>query len=479
MTTGAGGARRARKAAVRPIAAALLAIFVAGGAAAQERVVPESRAEIQFSYAPVVKRTAPAVVNIYTRTVVHQRVSPLFDDPFFRQFFGGRFPGMSRERVENSLGSGTIVDPSGVIVTNYHVIANADQITVALADRREFDAKIVRSDERSDLAILKIDTKGEKLPYLKFGDPDELEVGDLVLAIGDPFNVGQTVTSGIVSALARTNVGIGDFRSFIQTDAAINPGNSGGPLVNMNGEVVGINTAIFSRSGGSHGVGFAIPATMARAVLRAALTGAPATHPWIGISGETVTAQVAEAVGLAKPEGVVVKEIHPLSPARKSGLKPGDVIESVDGKEVDDVGALKFKIATLAAGDSVTLGVLRNGESYSAKVTVIAPPESPPRDETKIGGDNPLGGTTVANLSPALADELGMDDMLRGVVVTAVAPRSTAGRLGFEANDMVLALNGAEIKSVDGLKKAVGAPRRDWDFTIERNGRVRKFTVGR
>jgi len=476
---GAGRAPNRRGAVARVMAAALLAGFVAGGPAAADKVVPETRTELQFSFAPVVKRTAPAVVNIYTRTVVKRNVSPLFDDPFFRRFFGGGFPGMSRERVERSLGSGTIVDASGIIVTNHHVVANADQITVALADRREFEATVMRSDERSDLAILKIDTKGEALPYLKFGDADELEVGDLVLAIGDPFNVGQTVTSGIVSALARTNIGIGDFRSFIQTDAAINPGNSGGPLVNMKGEVVGINTAIFTRSGGSHGVGFAIPATMAKAVLRAALTGAPATHAWIGISGETVSAGIAEAMGMDKPEGVLVKEVHALSPARKAGLKPGDVIRAVDGKNVDDIATLEFKIATLAAGDAVSLDVLRGGKAYSIKVTVIAPPESPPRNETTVGGDNPFAGATVADLSPALADELGMDDMVRGVVVTAIAPGSTAARLEFETGDMLLSLNGSAIESVAGLQKAVGAPVRSWQIKIERQGRVREFTASR
>lgn len=239
-------------------------------AAAGTRVVPDSRAEIQLSFAPLVKRVAPAVVNIYTRRTVETRASPLFSDPFFQQFFGDRFmpPGFggpTQRRVQNSLGSGVLVAADGLVVTNHHVIDGSDQITVVLADRREFEATLLGSDERTDLAILRIDARGEALPYLTLGNSDELEVGDLVLAIGNPFGVGQTVTSGIVSALSRTAIpGAGEYRAFIQTDAAVNPGNSGGALVTMDGALVGINTAIFSRSGGSHGIGFAIPPTWFR-----------------------------------------------------------------------------------------------------------------------------------------------------------------------------------------------------------------------
>jgi len=460
------------------MALALCAAPVPGQQArAQAKVVPESRAQIEYSYAPLVKETAPAVVNIYTRKVVKQQVSPLFNDPLFQRFFGKGFPGMTRERVQNSLGSGVIVDPSGVIVTNHHVIAGADQITVALADRREFEAKVVRSDERTDLAVLKIDAKGEKLPYLRFGDSDALEVGDIVLAIGNPFGVGQTVTSGIVSALARTKVGVSDYRYFIQTDATINPGNSGGALIDMKGDLVGINTALYSRSGGWQGIGFAIPATMVEAVLRAALAGGPVAHPWLGVSGEAVTAEAAKALGLTRPEGVLIKAIHPLSPAAAS-LRVGDVVTQVNGHDVEDGEALKYRIATLAVGDVATLGVLRDGHrGRQVEVKLIAPPEKPPRDATRIPGTNPLQGATVANLSPALADELGVDDMLKGVIVTEIAEQSAAAQFEFRPGDLVLRVDGAAVDSVATLVRLLGAPRTSWRIAVGRNGRVLNLTV--
>ncbi|MEX1147469.1 MAG: trypsin-like peptidase domain-containing protein, partial [Sphingomonadales bacterium] len=246
-----------------------------GGATAQERAVPQSQADVQLSFAPVVKAVTPAVVNIYTRRVVRSdpQASPFFDDPFFRRFFGdGPAMGTPRERVQRSLGSGVIVSADGIIVTSHHVIGEADQITVALYDRREFEAEVVLSDESTDLAVLRIDTEGEELPHLELRDSDTLEVGDLVLAIGNPFGVGQTVTSGIVSAVARTNVGVSDYQFFIQTDAAINPGNSGGALVTLDGKLAGINTAIYSRTGGSIGIGFAIPSNMVGSVVVAAVT---------------------------------------------------------------------------------------------------------------------------------------------------------------------------------------------------------------
>ena len=272
-----------------------------------ETQAPTSRETIRLTFAPIVKKAAPAVVNVYSRRVVRAR-SPLFDDPFFRRFFGEDSPfGLNRERVQNSLGSGVILDPDGLIVTNHHVIVDADEIRVVLSDRREFEAKVVLSDEHSDLAVLKIDLHGGHLPALPIGDSDELEVGDLVLAIGNPFGVGQTVTSGIVSALARS-IGAADFRSFIQTDAAINPGNSGGALVDLDGKLVGINTAIFSRSGGSMGIGFAIPSAMVRVVLEAARHGGKFVRPWLGASGEAVTADIAEALKLQHPMGVLVKD---------------------------------------------------------------------------------------------------------------------------------------------------------------------------
>ncbi|HKF70352.1 MAG TPA: trypsin-like peptidase domain-containing protein, partial [Stellaceae bacterium] len=299
-----------------------------GPAVAQ--TAPRSREAIRLSFAPIVKQAAPAVVNVFSRRVVRTSASPFADDPFFRRFFGNRSPfGLPQERVQNSLGSGVIIDPDGLIVTNHHVIQEAQEITVVLSDRREFEAKVLRSDERTDLAVLKIDQKGERLPTLELGDSDALQVGDLVLAIGNPFGVGQTVTSGIVSGLARTAIGISDFRSFIQTDAAINPGNSGGALVDVDGKLVGINTAIYSRSGGSIGIGFAIPTSMVRAVVEGAKTGKLIARAWLGATGQPVTAEIAQAAGLDRPRGALVKEVVAESPAAQAGIRPGDVIVAI------------------------------------------------------------------------------------------------------------------------------------------------------
>ena len=276
------------------------------GASAQERRVPSSTTEVRLSYAAVVQKAAPAVVNVYAARTVTTR-NPLFEDPFFRRFFGA--PGMPgpNEQQQRSLGSGVLVDPAGLVVTNHHVIDGADQVKVSLADRREFEAEIVLKDARSDLAVLRIKASGERFPALEFADSDALQVGDLVLAIGNPFAVGQTVTHGIISALARTQVGITDYQFFIQTDAAINPGNSGGALVDMSGKLVGINTAIFSRGGGSIGIGFAIPANMVRVVVASARGGANVVkRPWLGARLQAVTSEIAESIGLKRPAGALV-----------------------------------------------------------------------------------------------------------------------------------------------------------------------------
>jgi len=350
-----------------------------------ENRLPRSREEIHLSYAPLVRKSAPAVVNIYTKRVVQQRRSPFADDPFFRRFFGDAF-GVPQKRVQNSLGSGVIVRPEGIIVTNHHVIDKADQITVVLSDRRELDAKLILSDEKTDLAVLRVDTKGEPLPFLKVSNSDELEVGDLVIAIGNPFGVGQTVTSGIVSALARAAEGISDFSFFIQTDAAINPGNSGGALVAMDGRLIGVNTAIFSKSGGSMGLGFAIPANMVAKVVDSALHGAKIVRPWFGAAGQEVTSDLAATLGLRRPVGVLISEIYSESPAARAGLKSGDVIVHLNQREVADPKALRFRIATLNVGGTASLTVIRQGKNLS-HISHIAPaPEIPSRNITKVGG---------------------------------------------------------------------------------------------
>ena len=320
--------------------------------------VPFGRAEMELSFAPLVKNTAPAVVNVYASQKVAAR-SPFAGDPFFEQFFGDqRMP----PRVQQSLGSGVLVDPSGIVVTNFHVIRDADTVKVATSDGREFTSKTLLKDESLDLAVLKIEAP-QPFPVIGIGNSDALEVGDLVLAIGDPFGVGQTTTSGIVSALARSNLGISDFGFFIQTDAAINPGNSGGALINMRGELVGINTAIYSRSGGSIGIGFAIPSNMVRAVVASAKSGNDYfERPYIGATFDAVTAQIAEALGLDKPSGALISDVIAGGPAAKAGLKPGDVVLGMNGAPIEHVEALGYRLATQPIGATASFDVLSQGE---------------------------------------------------------------------------------------------------------------------
>lgn len=473
---------------VKRLLACLTAIGVAlggmaSGEAAAATQVPGSAEEVTLSFAPLVKKAAPAVVNIYTRKVVQTRqVSPLFNDPFFRRFFGegfGRGLGQPQQRVQNSLGSGVIVNADGLIVTNHHVIDGADEITVVLADRRDFEATVVGKDERTDLAVLRIDTKGEKLPFLEFRDSDTLQVGDLVLAIGDPFGVGQTVTSGIVSALARTHVGISDLNFFIQTDAAINPGNSGGALVTMDGKVAGINTAIFSKSGGSHGIGFAIPSNMVRSVIAALTHGGRLIRPWMGASGQTVTAEIAASLGMARPMGVLINTIDPRSPAREAGIEVGDVLLAVNGQTVDDPQGLRFRLAILTVGKTADLTIWRRGQARDVTLRLVAPPEDPPRDTTEIDGTNPLSGATVANMSPALADELGLDAAESGVFVLELRRGATAGGLGFRPGDRILAINGDEIVSVSQLKTVLARKVDRWRISLSRGGKALNWVIDR
>ena len=447
-----------------------LVLALGGTARAEGRVVPGSRAEMQMSFAPVVRDVAPAVVNVYSKRVVQERPqSPLFNDPFVKQFFGDRFSfGMPQERVQQSLGSGVIVGADGVIVTNNHVVANGDVFTVALADRREFEAELILADERTDLAILKIDTEGASLPALTFRDSDALEVGDLVLAIGNPFGVGQTVTSGIVSALARTQVGATDYQFFIQTDAAINPGNSGGALVTMDGQLVGINTAIFSRSGGSVGIGFAIPSNMVRAVADSAVGGSTGVErPWLGADLQVVTSDLAESLGLDRPGGAMVQRTYPDGPA---GLETGDVIYEVDGREVIDPQSVRYRLATKGVGGRIDIKYRRNGAASRARIALEAAPEDPPREIADLTGRHPFSGATVGNLSPAFAEELQLDPFQRGVVVLRVKRGSAAHRLRIQPGDMIRAVGSDEVDSVEELQHMTSERRAEWEFTIERGG---------
>jgi Do/DeqQ family serine protease len=438
-------------------------------AIAQDVRVPSSAGEIRLSYAPVVKRVAPAVVNVYAARVVENRV-PMFDDPIFRRFFGGGGLGGPREQVQRSLGSGVIVDPSGLVVTNFHVIENADQIKVSLTDKREFEADIVLKDQRSDLAVLRLKDVRERFAAIDLGDSDAIQVGDVVLALGNPFGVGQTVTHGIVSAVARTQVGITDYQFFIQTDAAINPGNSGGALVDLGGRLVGINTAIFSRSGGSQGIGFAIPANMVRAVIASAQGGsAVVRRPWLGAKLQAVTPEIAESLSLKRPVGALVSSVAAKSPAARAGLRTGDLLVSVDGQTVDDANAFDYRFATKALGGQAQIGVMRAGREIKLAIALEAAPETP-REETVIKARSPLLGAKVANLSPALADELRLDTETKGVAVTEVEAGSMAQNFGLQRGDLVLAVNNAKIETTQDLVRAVSQPSRLWRLTIQRGG---------
>ncbi len=448
----------------------LIAIFLlalaALPAAAQQRFVP-TQSELKASFAPVVQRVAPAVVNVYAAKVVRDQ-NPLFQDPIFRRFFG--VPGGGGNQIQRSLGSGVIVDPSGLVVTNVHVIEGADEVKVALADKREFEAEIVLKDKRSDLAVLRLKNVRERFSVLQFANSDALQVGDVVLAIGDPFGVGQTVTHGIVSALARTQVGITDYQFFIQTDAAINPGNSGGALVDLDGRLVGINTAIFSRSGGSQGIGFAIPANMVRVVVASAEHGGKAVErPWLGAKLQAVTPDIADSLGLKTPTGALVTSVDRDSPAAQAGLKPGDLILSVDKQTVDDPNAFDYRFATKPLGGTAELGVLRAGKESSARVALRVAPELP-RDEITIRSRSPFSGARVANLSPALADELQLQNADQGVVILDVDAGSYASNVGFRRGDIIVSVNGQNISKTRDLARATEAPNRTWRIRINRGG---------
>ena len=456
----------------------IVAVALWAAPAMAQDAVPTSPQQITLTFAPVVKMVAPAVVNIYTKKVVKQQaLSPFFDDPFFKQFFGDDFSfGRSRERIQNALGSGVIVQPDGLVVTNNHVINGADEIRVVLNDGREFPGKVVAQDEQLDLALVRFDTKGAKLPTLAFRDSDDLEVGDLVLAIGDPFGVGQTVTSGIVSGLARTRTGINDFGFFIQTDAAINPGNSGGALVTTDGKLVGINTAIYSQSGGSIGIGFAIPSNIVRAVVDAEANGGKLVRPWIGVTGEALSADIAESLGFEKPGGVVVKELFPGGPADQAGMKPGDVLTAINGRDVQDPQGMAFRLATLPIGSAAKLTVVRKGEQMDIQVQLTPAPREPEPDETWLDGQQPLMGAQVANLSPALGEELSVSGW-KGVVITAVKRGSFARELGLRPGDIVARVNGANIDTVKTLQAAVAGEHDNWELSIERDGKIKTLNV--
>ncbi|MEO0549291.1 MAG: Do family serine endopeptidase [Pseudomonadota bacterium] len=445
-----------------------------GHAYAQDALVkqvPQTQAQVEMSYAPLVRGVSPAVVNVYTKKTVQR-------GQVMRDFFGRRFTTgpQTEERVQNSLGSGVILSADGVIVTNNHVISGADEFLIVLSDRREYPAELILADERTDLAVLKIDTGDAPLPALDYADTTRVEVGDLVLAIGNPFGVGQTVTSGIISATARTDVGVTDYAFFLQTDAAVNPGNSGGALVNTRGELVGVNTAIFSRSGGSNGIGFAIPSEMVKRVVDAAVNEGMIVRPWLGLKGQSVTFDIATAQGLDRPLGVIVSEVYDDGPADKADLRRGDLVLRIDDREVFDEKGLKFLAATRSPGEFVELDVLRGGREEAIRVQLEPPPGATDADLVLLQGAHPFTGAEVAELSPRLAEELGRDPFDAGILVTRIQRRAYAWRV-VRPGDLIISVDGQVVTSIDDLEQALDRGTGRWAIEIDRNGRRINGTI--
>jgi Do/DeqQ family serine protease len=465
----------------RAFATAILVVGI-GGVMLFASVVEADDAPITqspgASFAPLIERTAPSVVNIYAEKVIHSRSATRYLDgsAFWRLFRDTLLFGYGRDRIENSLGSGVIVAANGVIVTNHHVVESADGVLVALPSGQVYPATVLGSDQRTDLAVLRVDARGLALQTIEFGDSDRLRVGDQVIAIGNPFGLGQTVTSGIVSAVARTSFGVGDFRFFIQTDAAINPGNSGGALIATDGKLVGVNTAIYSSSGGSQGLGFAIPSNMVRAIVESVVNGEPLIRPWIGLTSRAIQPQLAALLGLSTSRGVLVTDVFKGGPADNAGLQNGDVILAVDEFPISDPQALRYRVATRMNGGTAQLTLERGGELRRVTVTLRPPPNEPARNESWMPNLSPLRGAKVASLSPAFAEEIGLDSGISGVVILTVGVGAAAYRLGFREGDIIRAVDDRPVRTVDDLLAFRILPFKPYRITLERADRTLAIT---
>jgi serine protease Do len=413
------------------------------------------------SFAPVIKKVSPAVVNVFTTTAPRQSTSqprnPFFDDPFFRRFFGDELPGGETRRFrtprQNGLGSGVIVSEDGYILTNNHVVDNADEIRIALSDEREFTAKVVGRDDKSDVAVLKIDAKN--LPYLHLANSDNIEVGDVVLAIGNPFGVGQTVTMGIVSATGRGNMGL-DYEDFIQTDAAINPGNSGGALVDAEGRLVGINTAIISRSGGNQGIGFAIPVNLARSVMESLIKHGRVVRGFMGVNIQDVNPALAQEFDLKNNDGALVADVTASSPAEKAGLKAGDIITKFNGKPVRDSRQLKLQVAQTSPTAKVPVEVLRDGATKTMTVQLKEFPRSGLASTSRRGNDSggaeaeeTLKGVTVGNVDARARQQFDIPSDVKGALVIDTDESSAAYEAGLREGDVILEMNRKPVASAE------------------------------
>jgi serine protease Do len=418
--------------------------------------------EVSFAtgLTPVVEKVVPAVVNIASAKIVRQAdtgpTSPFFFDPFFREFFGWDLPDRPpRERREQSLGSGVIISSDGYLLTNNHVVEGASEIRISLADKRELTARIVGTDPRTDIAVLRVDEKN--LPALAVADSSQVKPGQFVLAVGNPFGLGQTVTMGIVSATGRGNLSIVDYEDFIQTDAPINPGNSGGALVDIHGALIGINTAILSRSGGNQGIGFAVPINMARQVMEHILKDGRVIRGWLGVAIQPVTPAVARAMGLEKPAGALIGDVTAGSPAEKAGLRRGDIVIAINGEPVSETRELSLKVAMLSPGTTARLKVIRDRREIEIPVVLGEQPA-----ERRAAGPSPapeperaLEGVAVSNLTPQLRQQLGLPAAVTGVVVVRVEPGSPAAEAGLRRGDVIQEVNRRPVANVTDFERAV------------------------
>jgi len=462
------------------IAITFLSFAVAFTSAIYADAAPKRQAamDVRTSFSDTVKKVSPAVVNIFSQKVVSTSQSPFMNDPFFSQFLGQGLTGHMRKRVERSLGSGVVVTKDGHILTNFHVIQGAKRVKVVFGDSREYNARFIAADSNTDIAVLKIEAD-EMFDYVEFGDSDTLEVGDVVLALGNPYGVGQSVSMGIISALGRSNLGSGKYENFIQTDAAINPGNSGGALVDSLGKLIGVNTAIFSKSGGSQGIGFSVPANSIKAMLASVLSTGKITRPWLGAEGQNITPDLAAQLELKRAVGILINQIAPESPAEASGLRIGDIVTHFDDYPVETTGHLGSRISGSYMGRDYPLKVLREGKEQMLTLNLRGVPERDPNAQVKLMGIHPLSGYSVEQLSIGLNVELNLAYRTKGVAIVALPQKKRGGFLSssFSVGDVITQVNGKDIKTMKDLRAVLSRRPGTWNFTLKRGNSVKQVVI--
>ena len=445
----------------------ILIFFSFSSIAFAKDTIPKSETEIKLSFVPLVKQAAPAVVNIYAKRIIEERRSPFSRDPFFQDFF--RNFGQLQPRVQNSLGSGVILSADGYVVSNYHVVGGATDIRVVLNDGREISGNVILSDQESDLAVLKLNSD-EVLPYLELRKSDTVEVGELVLAIGNPFGVGQTVTNGIISGLARTGIASGSAKGyFLQTDAPINPGNSGGALIDISGALIGVNTSILSRSGGSNGIGFAIPADLVGQFLIQAKEGRTSfIRPWAGMRGQPITFEMAASLGLPAMSGMIISELHELSPFSLAGIQVGDIITKVDGLDINSPEEMLYRMSVGGIGTTVDVSYFSKSIIKSLKIDLVEMPNVK-AEQVTLGPKFIFLDLHISELTPEFQSKFGLSFSSKGLVV--LDPGRIAGRLGLRSGDLLQEINGKSVETVDEAMYSIGSLKGTGSITIRRSGR--------